>query len=119
MERPALRRVVVHAAVGKANLGAFGTVVALAALSHQLGFVFAGLFLYTLMIARHAASPRFWRRMLAEEAEAARQLPGTAELADDSLRVVVCSLRNGYSEIDRVLRHAPPPIRAHARDAVS
>jgi hypothetical protein len=91
----------------------------LAALSHQLGLVFAGLFLYTLLVARQVSSPRFWRRMLAADAEAARQLPGTAELADESLRVVVCSLRNGYGEIERVLRRAPAPIRAHAHDAVT
>jgi hypothetical protein len=119
MQRPAARRLVAHAAIGKINLSALATVTALACASGLLGLIAAGIVLYALLIARDASSPRFRRRLLAADAEALRRLPDTSSLTDQSLRETVCSLRSGYTEIERVLKQTPQPIRAHVRVAAS
>lgn len=119
MQRPTTARVVLQAASGKLNLAALSTVFALALLSGQLGLLLAGACLYTLLIARDASDPRFWRRMMAAEAAARRELPETSTLSEEALRVVVSSLRSGYREIAFSLKRTPEPIKVHVRVALS
>ncbi|HXU69079.1 MAG TPA: hypothetical protein VN947_07105 [Polyangia bacterium] len=119
MERPSASRVIFVASLRKLNLSALGAVLVLAAVTGQLGLIFGALVLYSLLVIRDVSSPQLYRRLMADDAAALRQLPETAGLRDEGLRVVVCSLRSGWDQIRWVVARTPAPIRAHLRGAIA
>jgi hypothetical protein len=119
MTRPPLSRLLFHASTGKLNLFALASAVAMACLSGQAGVLLAGALLYTLLVARDLSSESLVRSLQAADAEELRRLPEISTLTEDSLRVVVRALHKGYGEIRQAVEHAPEPILAHVRVALS
>jgi hypothetical protein len=85
----------------------------------HLSVVLAGSLFYLFLVGRNATSPRFWRKLLEAEAAEARELPAETSLNDPALQLQVRSLRKGYEEIERVLKHTPEPVRAHLAPALA
>ncbi len=118
VDRPSLGLLLSEAARGRVSLAALAASVAAAALGGAWLLV-AGSLLYALVVAWQVASPRFWRRALAAEAEAALQLPSMSQLSDPALRVIVRCIKDRLTRTARLLRRAPAAVRADARAALA
>lgn len=117
--RPELSRLLAQSARNTPNLVVLALWLATGLLVGHLSVVLAGSFFYLFLVARNAASPRFWRKLLDAEAAEARELPAETSLNDPALQLQVRSLRKGYEDIARVLRHTPEPVRAHLQPALA
>lgn len=116
--RPELSRLMAQSARNTPNLVVLGLWLATAMLLGHLSIALVGSFFYLILVARSAASPRFWRKLLDADAERARELPAETSLTDPALQLLVRLIRKGYDEIARVLKQTPEPVRAHLGPAL-
>src|SRR6185312_9522218 len=118
MKRPSAVARMRRSAGGTRNLAVLAIAFSFALLSGHVALTLVALWLYGMCVVRDVASPRFGKRLAAEDAEKRRRLPESVELNDPGLRMTVSSIRAGYAEIARVLKRTPPPIHAHVGAAL-
>ena len=119
MKRPSAVARMRRSAGGTRNLAVLAIAFSFALLSGHVALTLVALWLYGMCVVRDVASPRFGKRLAAEDAEKRRRLPESVELNDPGLRMTVSSIRAGYAEIARVLKRTPPPIHAHVGAALT